>query len=281
MQSNLRVASKPVHLTKDNTESNEANCSQGSIVTTETQNPSCSTSLAEPVDQAHCAWSSLPLSEGTADSQDEWVDTETDLGTTSKGPSILVGLQSGNQTQSYAAVSKQNTGFTKNMPSLEHKPEVHPVFLNFKQVAREGYKIPLVQVATAIAKAISEVNIDVIQPMQNGWQIYVKTEADRVTFMAKGIELAGKSIDLQAPLFDPESLNAKIILKDLPLHEVGNDHILKDLKKIPDLDIKSTVKYCNIYMDGHYTHLWNGDRFVHVSDQSVSKLDKSLSICGY
>ncbi len=135
--------------------------------------------------------------------------------------------------------------------------------------------------ATAIAKAIGEVNVDVIQPMQNGWQIYVKTEVDRVTLMTKGIELAGKSVDLQAPSFDPDSLNAKIILKDLPLHEVGNDHVLKDLKKISDLDIKSIVKYCNIYVDGHHTYLRNGDRFVYVSSQSVSKLVKSVSICGY
>ncbi len=155
------------------------------------------------------------------------------------------------------------------------------MFLNFKQVAQEGYKIPLIQVATAIAKAIGEVNVDAIQPMQNGWQIYVKTEADRVTLITKGIELAGKSINLQAPSFDPDFLNAKIILKDLPLHEVGNDQVLKDLKKILDLDIKTTVKYCNIYVDGCHTYLCNGDKFVYVSNQSVSKLDKSVSICGY
>ena len=112
--------------------------------------------------------------------------------------------------------------------------------------------------ATAIAKAIGEVNVDAIQLMWNGWQIYVKTEADRVALMTKGIELARKSIDLQAPSFNPESLNTKIILKDLPLYEVGNDQVLKDLKKIPDLEIKSTVKYCNIYMDGCHTHLHNG-----------------------
>ncbi len=119
MQSNLRVASKLVPLTKNNTESNEANNSQGSIMATETQNLSYSMSLA--VDQAHQAWSSLPPSERTADSQDEWADTETDLGDTSNRPSISVGLQSGNQTHSYAAVSKQNTGFTENMPSLNQR----------------------------------------------------------------------------------------------------------------------------------------------------------------
>ncbi len=192
IQSNLRVALKPVPLTKNNTESNETNNFHGSNMTTETQNLSCSTSLE--VDHAQQAWSSLPPSEGTADSQDEWADTETDLGNTSNRPSTSVGLQSANQACSYAAVSKQNTGFTENIPSLEYKPEVCPVFLNFKQVAWEGYKIPLIQVATAIAKAIGEVNVvDVIQPMQNGWQIYVKTEVDRVALMTRGIELAGKS----------------------------------------------------------------------------------------
>ena len=43
-------------------------------------------------------------------------------------------------------------------------------------------------------------NVNAIQPMRNGWQIYVKTDIDRQKLLTMGLELAGKSIDLQAPV---------------------------------------------------------------------------------
>ncbi len=85
-------------------------------------------------------------------------------------------------------------------------------------------------------------NVDAIQPMRNGWQIYVKTEHDRALLMSTGLEIAGKSIDLQAPVHDPNfTQNVKIILKDLPLHEVMNDRVLFALKHIEGVDVQSQV----------------------------------------
>ncbi len=101
-----------------------------------------------------------------------------------------------NTPLSFAQVVADASRFHEAIPSVEHRPEVHPVFLNFKRVGKEGHKIPLIQVATTVAKTVGEKNVDAIQPMRNGWQIYVKTDPDQVKLMSTGIELAGKSIDL-------------------------------------------------------------------------------------
>ena len=45
--------------------------------------------------------------------------------------------------------------------------------------------------------------------------------------------------------------------------------------------MQSQVWYSNIYVDGHRTHLWNGDRFVYVMQESTSRLGKSVLINGY
>ena len=79
---------------------------------------------------------------------------------------------------SFAQIIANPSGSHESIPSVEHRPEVHLVFLNFKRVGREGYKIPLIQVATAVAKTVGERNVDAVQPMRNGWQIYIKTESE-------------------------------------------------------------------------------------------------------
>ncbi len=67
-----------------------------------------------------------------------------------------------NTPLSFAQVVADASGFHEAIPSVEHRPEVCPVFLNFKRVGREGHKIPLIQVATAVAKTVGEKNVDAI-----------------------------------------------------------------------------------------------------------------------
>ncbi len=143
-------------------------------------------------------------------------------------------------------------------------------------MSREGFKIPLIQIASTVGLVVGEVNVDAIQPLKNGWQIYVKTEKDCINLMVTGIEIIGNSIDLQAPVHDLNNSSVKLVLKDLPLNEVGNDQVLSALKKVEGIDIKSQVKYCNIYIDGRQTHLRNSDRFIYVTPESVSKLGSTM-----
>ncbi len=163
-------------------------------------------------------------------------------------------------THTFAEVANFSKGFSPNFHILEHKLEVQPMFLGFKRVMREGYKIPLIQVAAAIGDVVGKQNIDAVQLMKSGWQIYILTEADRLKLMSTRIELAGKSINLQALVRDPNfTPNVKIILKDLPLNEVTNDWVLLALKNLEGIEVQSLVKYSNIFVDGCCTHLLNGD----------------------
>ena len=73
----------------------------------------------------------------------------------------------------------------------------------------------------------------------------------------------------------------KLVLKDLPLHEISNDQVLAALKRNEDIDVQSQVWYSNIYIDGHRTHLRNRDRFIYVIQESSSRLGKSVLIDGY
>ena len=106
---------------------------------------------------------------------------------------------------------------------MEHKPDVRRVFMNYKKVSFEGFHTPLIDVAIAVGKIVGDRNVDGIQPMKNGWQIYVKTEADRTNLVSSGIDLAGKHISLDVKPFTVTSSNVKITVKDLPLHEVSNE----------------------------------------------------------
>ncbi len=170
--------------------------------------------------------------------------------------------------------------FVSDQPVLSHKPEVTPVFLNFKWVAREGFKIPLIEVAAVVGKVVGDAHIDGIQPMRSGWQIYVKTDKDQDALVAQGIQLAGKWISLQAPTRTPGfSINAKIILKDLPLNEVSNEQVLKAVKE--RCEVKSEVWYSNIWIDGKKTYLCNRDRFFYVSDEDVAHFEKAFHMGGF
>ncbi len=120
--------------------------------------------------------------------------------------------------------------FQAKVPMLEHTPQVHPVFVNYKKVSSEGYHTPLIDVAVAARKAVGETNVDAVQPTKNGWQICVKTEVDMAALLAAGQDLAGKHISLESQTFSTSSPIVKIVVKDLPLYEVTNEDVLEAVK---------------------------------------------------
>ena len=86
-----------------------------------------------------------------------------------------------------------------NVPSVQHKAEVAPVFLAYNRVSSEGQCISLIQIATSVYQALSDPSVvDAIQPMCTGWCIYVQSIADRQTLIKKGITVAGKYIALRS-----------------------------------------------------------------------------------
>ena len=125
---------------------------------------------------------------------------------------------------------EHSKSFQSNILMMEHTPQVCLIFVNYKKVSSEGYKIPLVDVTVAASKAVGEANVDAVQPTHNGWQIYVKTECDRATLMAMGLDLAGKYVSLEARTTSISTPNVKITLKDLPLYEVMNEDVLAAVK---------------------------------------------------
>ena len=140
---------------------------------------------------------------------------------------------------------------------LEHTPQVCPVLVHYKKVSSEGYCTPLIDVVVAVGKAVGEANVDAVQPTKNGWQIYVKTEVDHTALLAAGLDLAGKHISLESHSFSTSSPTVKIVVKDLPLHEVTNEDVLEAVKQVAPVMLM--IKYANIWIDGRHTHLRNGD----------------------
>ncbi len=80
-------------------------------------------------------------------------------------------------------------------PSLNHRAEVPPIFLAYRQVCNEGQRLPLAQVAASIIQAMgTHAMLDAIQPMQTGWNIYMLTLLDHTHLIEKGIHLTGKFV---------------------------------------------------------------------------------------
>ncbi len=92
-------------------------------------------------------------------------------------------ISNGNRT--WSDVVNESERFVSNVPVMAHKPDVALVFLNFKQVSREGFKIPLIEVAAAVGKVVGDTNVDGLQLMRSGWQIYVKTDHDCTTLVSR------------------------------------------------------------------------------------------------
>ena len=122
---------------------------------------------------------------------------------------------------------------------------------------------------------MGDINVDDIQLIWSGWQIYIKTKKDWTSLFSQGIQLAGKWISLQVPVREPGfSTNAKIILKDLPMNEVSNEDVLQAVKRL--VDIRSEVWYSNIWIDGKRMHLQNGDRFFYIGESDMACFDKTF-----
>ncbi len=90
----------------------------------------------------------------------------------------------------------------------------------------------------------------------------MKTEVDRAQLLMAGLNIAGCHVSLAVSHKD-NTESAKLIIKDLPLHEVSNQDVLAMLKE--NFEVLSDVKYSNVFIDGKYTHLGNGDCFVYIS----------------
>ena len=138
-----------------------------------------------------------------------------------------------------------------------HVTQIRPVFLAYNRVAIEGHHIPLSEVVSVLAHAVGNANqIDGVQVMHSGWNIYIKTEQDRAQLLMTGINLAGRHISLSVSRRD-QGDTVKIIVKDLPLHEVSYSVMLSELKL--HAKVSSDVKYCNVFVNGKRTHMQNGD----------------------
>ncbi len=129
--------------------------------------------------------------------------------------------------------------------------QVRPIFLAYKKVSWEGHRIPIANVATVVTVAIESADqIDGIQAMKAGWNIYMKSEVDRAALLLVGINLMGKHVSL-APSWHEYTELVKIIIKDLPLHKVLNQDVLAAVKEL--FSVLSDVKYSNVFVDGRKT----------------------------
>ncbi len=79
-----------------------------------------------------------------------------------------------------------------NVPAVQHKAEVPPVFLGYNWLQSETAHMPLFQVATVVMQSRGNSDtLDTVQPMRYGWYIYMHIMADRSTLITKGITLNG------------------------------------------------------------------------------------------
>ncbi len=168
---------------------------------------------------------------------------------------------------------------TFGVHSLQHKAEVAPIFLGYNRVNAEGQHIPLVQVTAAIVQVMGNPDLlDAVQPMKNGWYIYMTTNADRTRLVSLGLNVAGKYIELRSDTRAGKSA-IKVTLKDLPLHSISNEDVLDALKQ--HCTVASEVKYSNLWYNGRLTGVCMGDRFIYVSSAEVSKLPNLLDMLTY
>ncbi len=78
---------------------------------------------------------------------------------------------------------------------VQHKAEIPPIFLAYRRVSVEGVCIPLIQVVSSVVQALCDDSaLDAVQPMRNGWCIYLRTLADRTKLVNSGLTLAGHYI---------------------------------------------------------------------------------------
>ena len=84
---------------------------------------------------------------------------------------------------------------------VEHKAEVPPIFMVYWKVSADGECISLMQVATAVLQIMGDQStIDAVQPMRQGWYIYMRTLKDHAMLVERGLTIAGRFVPLRSEL---------------------------------------------------------------------------------
>ncbi len=99
---------------------------------------------------------------------------------------------------------------------------------------------------------------------------------DCTTLVERGLTIAGRFVPLRSELRQDAIHSAKVTLKDLPLHSVGNDEVLEAVKKI--CSVTSVVNYSNLWFEGKMTNIRNGHHFLYVDIKDIPKLPTTLQV---
>ncbi len=61
---------------------------------------------------------------------------------TSNANAVIVSVATGTQSWAECLNTEHSTSFQSNILMMEHTPQVHLIFVNYKKVSSEGYKTP-------------------------------------------------------------------------------------------------------------------------------------------
>ncbi len=141
----------------------------------------------------------------------------------------------------------------------------------------EGVRILLIQVVSSVVQALyDDSTLDAVQPMCNGWCIYLCTIADRVKLVNSGLTLAGQYIQLCSEQRETRKPMVKLTFKDLSLHAVSNLEVLDSVKEI--YEPTSEVSYYNVWFNGWLTNICNGDCFCYIESDSLDKFSDTIQV---
>ncbi len=134
--------------------------------------------------------------------------------------------------------------------------------------------------AISIIQAMgTHAKLDAIQPMRTSWNIYMLTLLDHTHLIEKGIHLTGKFVLLHSKSQVGAQQLVKVTIKDLPLHSVGNEDVLEEVKKV--CKVTSIVCYANLWYNGQATAIQNGDQYLYVEATSLDKMPEVLHVREY
>ena len=160
---------------------------------------------------------------------------------------------------------------------VQHKAEVPPIFLAYSCVSVEGVRILLIQVVSSVVQALRDHSaLDTVQPMHNGWCIYLCTITDRVKLVNSGLTLASQYIQLCSEQRETRKPMVKLMFKDLPLHMVSNLEVLDAVKEV--CEPTSEVSYCSMWFNGQLTNIRNGDCFCYIESDSLDKFSDTIQV---
>ncbi len=97
--------------------------------------------------------------------------------------------------------------------------------------------------------------------------------------ITKGLTVAGKYVALHSEYKSASRNSVKITLRDLPLHDVGNEDVLEALHEL--CTVLSTISYSNIWHNGQLTNICNGDRFVYIDAVDLPKILDVIDVGEY